>query len=77
MISFPYFKVSVCLVFKTVSGWPVSWNLTSSPKLRLRGNIFSFSVASSHSFSKGSELNRTTSLIRSFLSTGSGSALFQ
>lgn len=56
------------LVFKTVSGWPVPWNLTFIPKLRLHGNIFSFKVTSSHSFSKGSELNRTTSFIWSFLS---------
>lgn len=64
---------SLFLVFKTVSWGPGLWNLTSSPKLRLHGNIVFFQVLSS----EGSELNRTASFIWSFLSVGSGSAVSQ
>lgn len=75
MISFSYFKVSSCLdFFKKFHLGQYLWNLTSSLKLRLHANIFSFKVASSHSFSKRSELNSRTSFMRSLLSTRSGSA---
>lgn len=69
MTPFSYFKVSSCFVFlKMFLPSQCPWNLTSSLKRRLHANIFSFQVASSHSFSKCSRLNGTTSFIWSLFS---------
>lgn len=76
---FSYFRISSCLVFyfsKFDHCWYL-WNLTSSPKLRLHANIFSFQVASSHSFSKCSRLKSTTFCMWSFFPHVVAVLLFQ